>query len=207
MREFRSSLPSLIHARGLSVVPCTLEVGDYVLAPSVCVERKSVSDLIGSLNNGRLFGQAENLCLHYKIPVLLIEFDQGKSFSLQVSGIRCFPTPLSVAACGSLGDQKEDITLSDVSSKLVLLSIAFPHLRIIWSSSPYETASMFEMLKVTCSPTAHTISIFPACLRLPILGTYRQLLGLTNRNTRPPRPRFHRRCCAISRESRRGTTV
>ena len=31
-----------------------LQVGDYILTPDVCVERKSVSDLIGSLNSGRL---------------------------------------------------------------------------------------------------------------------------------------------------------
>ena len=30
------------------------QVGDYILTPDMCVERKSVSDLIGSLNNGRL---------------------------------------------------------------------------------------------------------------------------------------------------------
>lgn len=85
VREFRSALPSLIHARGLVVTPCTLEVGDYVLTPTVCVERKSISDLIGSFSNGRLFTQAEAMCMHYKTPVLLIEFDQNKSFSLQVN--------------------------------------------------------------------------------------------------------------------------
>ncbi|XP_022786619.1 DNA repair endonuclease XPF-like isoform X3 [Stylophora pistillata] len=54
MREFRSELPSLIHRRGIDVEPVTLEVGDYILTPDICVERKSVSDLIGSLNSGRL---------------------------------------------------------------------------------------------------------------------------------------------------------
>ncbi len=27
--------------------PVTLEVGDYILTPDICVERKSISDLIG----------------------------------------------------------------------------------------------------------------------------------------------------------------
>ena len=31
----------------------TLEVGDYVLSPEMVVERKSLSDLFGSLNSGR----------------------------------------------------------------------------------------------------------------------------------------------------------
>lgn len=33
---------------------CVVQIGDYILSPDMCVERKSVSDLIGSLNSGRL---------------------------------------------------------------------------------------------------------------------------------------------------------
>lgn len=38
-------------------MPLTLEVGDYIVTPEICVERKSVSDLIQSLNSGRLYNQ------------------------------------------------------------------------------------------------------------------------------------------------------
>ena len=97
MREFRSNLPSLLHQRGMQIVPVTLEVrkriafsargvtnfvlsklrsdelwalcllltrwslvcavqvGDYILSPEICVERKSISDLISSLSSGRLY--------------------------------------------------------------------------------------------------------------------------------------------------------
>lgn len=85
MREFRSELPSLIHKRGIDIEPITLEVGDYIITPEICVERKSVSDLIGSLSNGRLYNQALAMTRFYKKPVLLIEFDPTKSFALQVS--------------------------------------------------------------------------------------------------------------------------
>ncbi|KAI7519078.1 hypothetical protein KC316_g20266, partial [Hortaea werneckii] len=34
-----------------------------------------------------------------------------------------------------------------LQSKLALLCLAFPRLRIIWSSSPYQTAEIFEELK------------------------------------------------------------
>ncbi len=54
MREFRSTLPSMLHLAGMQVVPCTLQVGDYILTPDICVERKSLSDLVQSLNSGRL---------------------------------------------------------------------------------------------------------------------------------------------------------
>ena len=54
MREFRSSLPTLLHQRGLIIEAATLEIGDYVLTPDICVERKSIMDLIGSFASGRL---------------------------------------------------------------------------------------------------------------------------------------------------------
>lgn len=54
MREFRSSLPSMIHAANNLVIPATLTIGDYILTPDICVERKSLSDLISSFNSGRL---------------------------------------------------------------------------------------------------------------------------------------------------------
>ncbi|KAJ7377217.1 DNA repair endonuclease XPF [Desmophyllum pertusum] len=89
MREFRSELPSLIHRRGIDIEPVTLEVGDYILTPDMCVERKSIGDLIGSLNNGRLYNQAVSMTRFYKRPILLIEFDPNKSFSLQLRILWC----------------------------------------------------------------------------------------------------------------------
>ena len=83
MREFRSELPSLLHKRGIDIEPVTLEVGDYILTPEICVERKSISDLIGSLNSGRLYNQATSMTRFYTKPMLLIEFDSNKPFSLQ----------------------------------------------------------------------------------------------------------------------------
>ena len=55
MREFRSTLPSLLHAAKLLVVPATLTVGDYILTPDICIERKSIPDLVSSFNSGRLY--------------------------------------------------------------------------------------------------------------------------------------------------------
>ncbi|CAO3677620.1 unnamed protein product [Rhizopus microsporus] len=130
MREFRNVLPPILYARGIKIEPCTLQVGDFVLSPDICVERKSISDLIQSLNSGRLYTQCESMSMYYKTPVLLIEFDENKSFSLQ-----------------GVSDLRESIRLQDISSKLVVLTLAFPKLRIIWSPSPHETATIFEDLK------------------------------------------------------------
>ena len=135
VREFRSSLPSLLHGRSNILVPCMLTVADYVLTPNICIERKSVRDLISSFKNGRLFNQAETMLLHYKNPMLLIEFDQNKSFTLDTFGTD-HTTSLSSAS-----------NPSDLQSKIVLLTLAFPRLKIIWSSSPYQTAEIFDELK------------------------------------------------------------
>ncbi|EQB44298.1 DNA repair protein rad16 [Colletotrichum gloeosporioides] len=137
VREFRSSLPSLLHGRSMIIVPCMLTVGDYVLSPNICVERKSISDLISSFKDGRLYAQAETMFQHYKNPMLLIEFDQNKSFTLE---------PFADLS-GSLNSIAPTNVSSDLQSKLVLLTLAFPKLRIIWSSSPYQTAEIFESLK------------------------------------------------------------
>ncbi|KAJ1097508.1 hypothetical protein NDU88_002626 [Pleurodeles waltl] len=130
MREFRSELPALIHRRGIDIEPVTLEVGDYILTPDICVERKSVSDLIGSLNNGRLYTQCISMSRYYKRPILLIEFDPSKSFSLT-----------------SRSFLHQEISVNDITSKVTLLTLHFPKLRILWCPSPHATAELFEELK------------------------------------------------------------
>ncbi|OAK98359.1 DNA repair protein [Phaeosphaeriaceae sp. SRC1lsM3a] len=136
VREFRSSLPSLLHGRAMVIVPCMLTVGDYVLTPQICIERKSVRDLIGSFANGRLFNQVEAMMEHYKHPMLLIEFDQNKSFTLEPFTDFSAPSNASGLAAAP-----------DLQGKIVMLTLAFPRLRIIWSSSPYQTAEIFNELK------------------------------------------------------------
>jgi DNA excision repair protein ERCC-4 len=53
-RDLRSSLPFLLHLYGFEIEPLTIPIGDYILSPTICVERKSLPDLIQSLNSGRL---------------------------------------------------------------------------------------------------------------------------------------------------------
>jgi DNA excision repair protein ERCC-4 len=128
-------LPSLLYANHMNLRPCTLEVGDYILTPNICIERKSLPDLIQSFKSGRLYVQAEAMCLHYRTPVLLIEFSQLRAFDAGLHG---------VGGVGSGGPND----LNDVGSKLTLLTLTFPKLRIIWSSSPAATAEIFADLKV-----------------------------------------------------------
>jgi len=116
-----------------------LTVGDYVLTPDICIERKSVTDLIASLNSGRLYNQAETMLQHYKSPMLLIEFSRDKSFTLEPFA--------DLTASGSAASKAAMLDSPDLQGKLVMLTLAFPRLRIIWSSDPYQTAQIFEELK------------------------------------------------------------
>ena len=109
MREFRSELPSILHKRGIDIEPVTLEVGDYILTPEICIERKSISDLIGSLQSGRLYNQATSMTRFYTKPMLLIEFDQNKPFALQGKYYL-----------------SRDIAATDLVARLQLLTIHFP---------------------------------------------------------------------------------
>ncbi|MBW0466646.1 hypothetical protein O181_006361 [Austropuccinia psidii MF-1] len=150
VREFRSSLPSLLHAANFMVEPTTLMVGDYILSPEMCVERKSISDLIQSFNSGRLYQQCEMMSTHYKQPILLIEFDEKKSFTLETYKDS---RGLSTNIYNTLSD-------SDLQAKLVLLTLSFRKLRLIWSSSPYSTAEIFRELKLThAEPEAEAASL------------------------------------------------
>ncbi|XP_074344666.1 DNA repair endonuclease UVH1 isoform X1 [Apium graveolens] len=130
MREFMSNLPNVLHQKGMRIVPVTLEVGDYILSPLICVERKSILDLFGSFASGRLYHQAEMMVRYYRMPVLLIEFSQDKSFSFQ-----------------SAWEISEDVAAHSIISKLSLLALHFPRLRIVWSRSLHATAEIFASLK------------------------------------------------------------
>ncbi|KAJ7861733.1 hypothetical protein B0H14DRAFT_2741744 [Mycena olivaceomarginata] len=150
MREFRSTLPSLIHASNVLVIPATLTVGDYILTPDICVERKSLPDLVSSFNSGRLYTQCELMSVHYKHPVLLIEFEEDKAFSLEVvSDIKSHVKPTGKYPPKKSGGSSEQDGYASplLQSKLVLLMLSFPRVRIIWASSPYATAEIFADLK------------------------------------------------------------
>ncbi|KAL7469107.1 hypothetical protein ACHAXS_009356 [Conticribra weissflogii] len=130
VREFRSALPSILHQGGMRLAPVTLVVGDFVLSNVHCVERKSISDLFGSFASGRLYTQAEAMSKYYKVPCLLIEFDPDKTFALQ-----------------NASDIGNEIRTDSVCSKMTLLVMHFPKLRILWSRSPHETLKIFKKLK------------------------------------------------------------
>lgn len=158
MREFMSSLPNVLHQKGMRIIPVTLEVGDYILSPLICVERKSIQDLFMSFASGRLYHQVETMVRYYRIPVLLIEFSQDKSFSFQVTWLCALrraefqfrgdsSDSIIFSPLQSASDIGDDVTPTNIMSKLSLLVLHFPRLRILWSRSLHATAEIFASLK------------------------------------------------------------
>ena len=146
-REFRCKLPSAIYRSRLVPIPVFIEVADYVLTDDIAVERKSVPDLMGSLQSGRLLQQIEALDKKYLTPVLLIEFEGNLPFCLTAGETWNFQN--------SRFDKKlwltERLTPAEKTSncleKLIALSVLFPSLKILWSRDQAMTALLFEEIK------------------------------------------------------------
>ncbi|KAL3282353.1 hypothetical protein HHI36_005540 [Cryptolaemus montrouzieri] len=174
MREFRSELPVLIHRRGMQLEPYVITVGDYILTRDICIERKSISDLIGSLKSGRLYQQCVQMSRYYSKPMLLIEFDQNKAFTWQ-----------------NYFSYLEG-SFDQVQQKLLLLTIHFPKLRIIWSPNPYASAQLFEELKqnkdqpnieyATSIGDELDINVFETKYNSGIYDFVRKLPGINSKN-------------------------
>lgn len=148
-RELRSGLPSALDAAGLAVVPATLAVGDYVVSPRLAVERKSPSDLASSLASGRLATQAAALIRHYAVPTLLLHLGGNSAGAGSGSGAAggggSGRSHYSLAP--SYSDIPAELSPTHILSRLVLLVLNFPQLRLLWSSSSRDAAALLAALK------------------------------------------------------------
>ncbi len=72
-REASSSVVREIYRLDLEVDMQQLEVGDFILSERVGVERKTVSDFLKSLIDGRLLEQVKNLAETFERPLLILE--------------------------------------------------------------------------------------------------------------------------------------
>lgn len=133
MREFRSSLPYQLFCKGVKVIPMSIEIGDYVISRDVCIERKSLQDLINSLNNGRLFTQLQWISRHYSVPVILIELNSLTEL-LNNQGAQNSFTPIKSNP-------------NDIYLKLILLVRHIPNIKFIWSSNSSFSSLIIIHLK------------------------------------------------------------
>ena len=72
-RERKSGIPRLLETVGINMEIRTLPVGDYIVAPETVIERKSLSDFVSSIFDGRLFDQCDRLREHFQFPIILME--------------------------------------------------------------------------------------------------------------------------------------
>ncbi|MDE1804300.1 MAG: hypothetical protein KGH59_00750 [Candidatus Micrarchaeota archaeon] len=72
-RERNLNIIEGLEKNGIDLSFAQLPVGDYILSDRICVERKTSSDLEGSIINARLFDQLERLRASFEKPMLLVE--------------------------------------------------------------------------------------------------------------------------------------
>ncbi|KJP87982.1 hypothetical protein AK88_02416 [Plasmodium fragile] len=125
IRELKSDLSYKLYTSKIHIIPYSLLVGDYVLTRDICVERKTIVDLIQSLNSNRLYNQINQMSKYYSVYVLLIEFNTKHLFYFS-----------------SLRDK------NSVYTKLIILCLQFSRLRILWSPFSLFTVKLFWSLKV-----------------------------------------------------------
>ena len=84
-REKNSGIPELLKQSGVFVDFATLKVGDYIVFNNVAIERKTISDLLTSFYDGRLFIQCSELVKHFSSPLLIVEGNIIEDLKLESS--------------------------------------------------------------------------------------------------------------------------
>src|SRR3984893_8974800 len=74
-RERPSGVLERLSGLGVRVYYSKLVVADYVVNPEIAAERKSLSDFISSVYDGRLFSQVSALSSSYRKPYIIVEGD------------------------------------------------------------------------------------------------------------------------------------
>lgn len=99
IQEERSGIPALLaDMPQVKAESVQLEVGDYDVGgdPRRVIERKSASDLVLSIEDGRLFEQLNALLKSSFAPILLLEGDPHS-----VRSSRCAPKPYEARSATS----------------------------------------------------------------------------------------------------------
>jgi Fanconi anemia group M protein len=76
----RREIVNYLRLAGFDVEIRRLDVCDYVVSDRCGVERKAVSDFLGSMKDGRLFKQARAMAEAYEKPILILEGRMTRAF-------------------------------------------------------------------------------------------------------------------------------
>jgi DNA excision repair protein ERCC-4 len=133
-REKGSRIPDLLGNLGASIEFSLLTVGDYIVSPQTAIERKTISDLISSIYDGRLFLQCNDLVQYYPRPLIVIE---GRAL---LGGPEEYPQTLENNYHDSYADQ-----LPLILDALARIALEF-RIPIIPTPTPEFTSRMLMMI-------------------------------------------------------------
>lgn len=86
-RETASAVVRNLSLMGINLQLENLKVGDYVISNRTGIERKSSEDFSDSIIDGRLFSELKELRKHFERPILILEGDPLKSFSINENAL------------------------------------------------------------------------------------------------------------------------
>jgi len=75
----RKDIINYLRLAGVEVKVEKLPICDYVISDRCGVERKDVSDFLGSIKDGRLFNQVKDMAENYEKPILILEGQMNKA--------------------------------------------------------------------------------------------------------------------------------
>ncbi len=116
-RERPSGIIELLIRAGIDVAVQKISYGDYIINNRITIERKTASDFVASIIDGRLFKQAAGLKTNTKLPLLLIE---GNPFRTDI-----------------------DINRSSVRGAMLTIQTIF-YLPIVYSRSSNDSVQMMQ---------------------------------------------------------------
>lgn len=120
-REFKSELPFRLYMKNFHIINLRLSIGDYIISDEICFERKSFSDLISSISDGRISYQFSRINHVFRKPTLLVELPKETSNSLII----------------------ED------SDPFILIGflILHPNIRIFWTKDSTHSANVIDTIQ------------------------------------------------------------
>jgi DNA excision repair protein ERCC-4 len=88
--DFREQRSGIVEELGkltnrLTIDICTLQTGDYLIGDKIIVERKTLSDFLNSIKNGRVFQQAYRMAQSGKNCLIILEGDKSMVESSSMS--------------------------------------------------------------------------------------------------------------------------
>ena len=76
-RERVSGIPDLLKRMDINVEIQQLQSGDYIINQNVAVERKTVADMLSSIDDGRLLSQCKRLKNCFNTVIMILEGVDG----------------------------------------------------------------------------------------------------------------------------------